>query len=343
MAPRPIKPSVLKSAESAISCSGLGWAVLMFESEMGLATLTRGTCSGADIVRCRVVQRHFLPMHTRQASERGRSFGNTAWLRYMCPSMCEPASTKSLSCPALRTLVNEKRLQRESIASNRFQIRSTQSTLPKSTKMAQTQSNTSTATVSVHALSCGHFTLPEHQFVKPSTLSARRTVPSLAFLIQHTASSGETTRIVFDLGLRADLHRYPPPIQKHTENRRPIATKPDVVQNLARGGLAPDDIDYVVYSHVRDLPPCIVINPAAETEVIGALGPRRRPARLPLVNLRRRPRLICASGRHMCAVPRRALVLRARSATARTQRRALRSVARTPRMRGPRHGGKGKA
>jgi glyoxylase-like metal-dependent hydrolase (beta-lactamase superfamily II) len=118
--------------------------------------------------------------------------------------------------------------------------------------MVQDLSQTSIATVSVHALSCGHFTLPEHQFVKPSTLEARRTVPSLAFLVQHKADSGTVTRILFDLGLRRDLRRYPPPIQKHTENRRPIKTDPDIVQNLARGGLTPDDIDYVVYSHVRE-------------------------------------------------------------------------------------------
>jgi hypothetical protein len=116
--------------------------------------------------------------------------------------------------------------------------------------MAQDSDQSAVATASVHALSCGHFTLPEHQFVKPSDLEARRTVPSLAFLIQHKNQTGRVTRILFDLGLRRDLKRYPPPVQKHTENRRPIETNPDVVQNLARGGLRPDDIDYIIYSHV---------------------------------------------------------------------------------------------
>ncbi|KAF3043587.1 hypothetical protein E8E11_003999 [Didymella keratinophila] len=117
--------------------------------------------------------------------------------------------------------------------------------------MAQDSDQSSVATVSVHALSCGHFTLPEHQFVKPSNFEARRTVPSLAFLVQHKNQTGRMTRILFDLGLRRDLRRYPPPIQKHTENRRPIETSPDVVQNLARGDLTPDDIDYIIYSHVH--------------------------------------------------------------------------------------------
>ena len=107
------------------------------------------------------------------------------------------------------------------------------------------------ATVSVHALACGHFTLPEHQFVKPSSLEARRTVPSLAFLIQHKdVKTNKTTRFLFDLGLRRDLKRYPLPIQKHTENRRPYNDRPDITENLARGGLGPNDIDFVIYSHV---------------------------------------------------------------------------------------------
>ena len=108
------------------------------------------------------------------------------------------------------------------------------------------------ATVSVHALSAGHFTLPEYQFVHPVSRDARKTVPSLAFLIQHrNDQTGKTTRIVFDLGLRRDIARYAPPIQKHVETRQPMTTLPDVVQSLGRGGLTPSDIDYVLYSHVR--------------------------------------------------------------------------------------------
>ena len=105
--------------------------------------------------------------------------------------------------------------------------------------------------VSVHALSAGHFTLPEYQFIHPVSRDARKTVPSLAFLIQRQdAYSGDITRIVFDLGLRRDTKRYAAPIQKHIETRTPLSTDPDVVKSLARGGLKPNDIDYVVYSHV---------------------------------------------------------------------------------------------
>ncbi|XP_014562153.1 hypothetical protein COCVIDRAFT_84853 [Bipolaris victoriae FI3] len=110
----------------------------------------------------------------------------------------------------------------------------------------------STAVVSVHALSCGHFALPEYQFVDHVTPDARRTVPSLAFLVQHVNQyTGKRTRLIFDLGLRRDVKRYPLPIQKHIDTRQPMSTDPDVTKSLAKGGLTPKDIDYVIYSHVH--------------------------------------------------------------------------------------------
>jgi len=108
------------------------------------------------------------------------------------------------------------------------------------------------ATVQVHALSAGHFTLPEAQFVQPSDSTARKTVPSLSFFIRHTSKiTGETTRIVFDLGLRRDTNRYSEPIRRHVATRQPMETYPDVVESLAVGGVKPEDVDYVIYSHVR--------------------------------------------------------------------------------------------
>jgi hypothetical protein len=105
--------------------------------------------------------------------------------------------------------------------------------------------------VTVHALSAGQFTLPCHHFITPISPSIRKTVPSLSFLVQHHASSGKITRILFDLGLRRDTTQYSPPIQKHIETRQPMSTSPDVIESLAKGGLRPRDIDYVIYSHVR--------------------------------------------------------------------------------------------
>ncbi|KAI0546134.1 Metallo-hydrolase/oxidoreductase [Xylaria curta] len=113
-------------------------------------------------------------------------------------------------------------------------------------------SATGLPTVQVHALSVGHFTLPEEQFVYPASTGARKTVPSLSFLIQHqNRTSGKTTRIVFDLGLRRVIERYSEPIQRHLATRRPLTTDPDVVESLRAGGLTPDDIDFVFYSHVH--------------------------------------------------------------------------------------------
>jgi glyoxylase-like metal-dependent hydrolase (beta-lactamase superfamily II) len=110
--------------------------------------------------------------------------------------------------------------------------------------------DTTKATVQVHALSAGFLTLPEGNFVHPASPTARNTVPSLAFLIQHETIDGKKTKIVFDLGLRRDLKRYPEQIQNHVATRQPITTDPDVVKSLAAGGLTPDDIDFVIYSHV---------------------------------------------------------------------------------------------
>lgn len=188
----------------------------------------------------------------QQASERGKGLpavGNTAWLTWMDLSyawvptpprtslssaslLSKPCRTdQSFYCPHSTVSVSQARIE--------------------SITMAQTASSIPPATVSVHALSCGHFTLPEHQFVKPSSGDARRTVPSLAFLIQHVdTGTGNVARILFDLGLRRDLGRYPLPIQQHIENRRPITTVPDVTKTLAQGGLTPDDIHYIIYSHV---------------------------------------------------------------------------------------------
>jgi len=107
------------------------------------------------------------------------------------------------------------------------------------------------STVQLHALSAGHFSLPETQFVAPSSPTARKTVPSLCFLIQHADSiTGKQTKIVFDLGLRRDVNRYSEPIRRHVATRQPMETDQDVTKSLMQADLGPDDIDYVIYSHV---------------------------------------------------------------------------------------------
>ncbi|KAH7252796.1 beta-lactamase-like protein [Fusarium tricinctum] len=107
--------------------------------------------------------------------------------------------------------------------------------------------------VSVHALSGGHLTLPERFFVTPlDDSSARKTVPSLSFLIQHKdPENNKITRIVFDLGIRRVSEDYAEPIYKHAQTRQPISGDPGTVKSLEGGGLTPDDIDMVVFSHLH--------------------------------------------------------------------------------------------
>ena len=112
----------------------------------------------------------------------------------------------------------------------------------------------SEAVVQVCALSAGHFSLPEHQFVRPASETGRISVPALAFLVQHVdENTGKKTCLLFDLGLRRDTSQYSTPIQNHITNRQPLTTDPDVVKSLALAGLTPNDIDYVIFSHVRIL------------------------------------------------------------------------------------------
>ncbi|KAJ5398589.1 hypothetical protein N7465_009078 [Penicillium sp. CMV-2018d] len=111
----------------------------------------------------------------------------------------------------------------------------------------------SQAYVSVHALQAGYLTLPEAFFLSPlDDPTVRTTVPSLAFLIQHTDHvSLNTVRILFDLGIRRNLHDYAKPIYDHSMTRRPLSGEPDTVASLARGGLTPRDIDFVIFSHLH--------------------------------------------------------------------------------------------
>lgn len=107
------------------------------------------------------------------------------------------------------------------------------------------------ATASVHALSTGRLTLPERFFITPADQEAKRTVPSLSFLIQHRSAERKTTRIVLDLGIRKDVTLYPESLQKHLDSRAPYSTEPDAVASLAKGGLTPSDVDFIIFSHVH--------------------------------------------------------------------------------------------
>ncbi|KAK4174107.1 AhpD-like protein [Triangularia setosa] len=108
-------------------------------------------------------------------------------------------------------------------------------------------------TVQVHALSAGHFSLPEEHFIDPCPFPAsRKRVPSLCFLVQHKSPlSSVRTNIVFDLGVRRDPSLYSASIRQHVATRQPMSTDPDVVKSLQKGGLSVNDIHFVVFSHVH--------------------------------------------------------------------------------------------
>lgn len=106
--------------------------------------------------------------------------------------------------------------------------------------------------VTVSALEAGQLTLPERLFITNADPEKKATVPSLSFLVQHPSTDGKTTKLVFDLGLKRDLTKYPPAQQAHIQNRQPTILRPDCADSLRAGGLDPaKDIDIVILSHVH--------------------------------------------------------------------------------------------
>lgn len=119
------------------------------------------------------------------------------------------------------------------------------------------------AHVTVSPIPGGFITLADTLFVKPADPNAKRTVPSLTFLIQHPSppssspfasrkrKKNEPFRLMFDLGLRKSQSRYPEKLQKHIDSRAPFRLGPGVAQQLLDGGLSPGDVDLVILSHVH--------------------------------------------------------------------------------------------
>ena len=111
--------------------------------------------------------------------------------------------------------------------------------------------------VEVSPIPGGFITLDEHFFVKPYTEGARRTVPSLTFLIKHPGSNkyganpSKPFHLMFDLGLRKAQNCYPEVLQKHLDGRAPFDLAPGVAAQLQEGGLDPSEINLVILSHVH--------------------------------------------------------------------------------------------
>jgi len=107
----------------------------------------------------------------------------------------------------------------------------------------------------------GFITLPDRFFVAPADPEAKRTVPSLSFLITHPGLQGpgdgsiiphkKPLRLLFDLGLRSSIDRYIPGQQKHLRSRVPYRLEPGVAEHLRAQGIEPTDVDVIMFSHVH--------------------------------------------------------------------------------------------
>jgi hypothetical protein len=120
-------------------------------------------------------------------------------------------------------------------------------------------SNSEQVFVTVFALDCGHITLPDHCFVSPGNKEDKRTVPLLAFLINHPSPTlldntlfKKPFRMMFDLGPRSKIEQYLQSQQSHLKkNIVPYTLGPSIAQQLQTGGVNLEDIDIVMLSHVH--------------------------------------------------------------------------------------------
>ncbi|USW53544.1 Putative metallo-beta-lactamase, ribonuclease Z/Hydroxyacylglutathione hydrolase [Septoria linicola] len=115
--------------------------------------------------------------------------------------------------------------------------------------------------VTVSSIAGGFITLPDNFFVHPADPGAKRTVPSLTFLVTHPNppstsqyqlnQDGKPFHLMFDLGLRKSPSAYPQVLQNHLASRKPFNLEPGVAAQLQAGGLPPSSIDLVILSHVH--------------------------------------------------------------------------------------------
>ncbi|EAU86063.1 hypothetical protein CC1G_07142 [Coprinopsis cinerea okayama7 len=102
----------------------------------------------------------------------------------------------------------------------------------------------------VSVLEAGHLSCAENLLKQPCAPDVMAALPCLCFLLQH---SSRKEKFLFDLGVRRDIENYPPAVAKSLQPGGVMSCEvpQDVVESLAKGGLAPDDIDYVGISHLH--------------------------------------------------------------------------------------------
>jgi glyoxylase-like metal-dependent hydrolase (beta-lactamase superfamily II) len=106
------------------------------------------------------------------------------------------------------------------------------------------------AFINVSALESGFIEIPREWAIDTAAQGERITPPSLSFLLRHSKKPDET--FLFDLGLRHDWQNISPSCVASMEYMQfKINVPQDVVESLAKGGLATDDIEHVCISHLH--------------------------------------------------------------------------------------------
>ncbi|KAK7469193.1 hypothetical protein VKT23_003684 [Stygiomarasmius scandens] len=102
----------------------------------------------------------------------------------------------------------------------------------------------------VSALEAGVIELPLNIFLQEEDPASTRKdiAPSLSFLLQHNK---RPEKFIFDLGIRKDFEKYPPTVNQWIKTVFPVQVPEDPVDNLAKGNLSPNEIDYVCLSHLH--------------------------------------------------------------------------------------------
>ncbi|KAF8905747.1 beta-lactamase-like protein [Gymnopilus junonius] len=101
----------------------------------------------------------------------------------------------------------------------------------------------------VSALDGGALSAAEELFIMNSTPGHKDILPSLCFLIQH---SEKPFKFLFDLGIRRDVENYPPMVVERLFTVFGVETGyGDSISSLEKGGIKPDDIDFICISHLH--------------------------------------------------------------------------------------------
>ncbi|KAF9483460.1 Metallo-hydrolase/oxidoreductase [Pholiota conissans] len=103
----------------------------------------------------------------------------------------------------------------------------------------------------VSALEGGTMSAPDELFIADAVPGHRSTIPSLCFLLQHNK---RPEKMVFDLGIDGDLSKFPPAVREevgYSDTIFQLQKTPSCIESLSKGGLSPDDIDFVCVSHIH--------------------------------------------------------------------------------------------